>query len=159
MNSATAAWSSPEALLSAAGRVGLWFGCVVLSAVVLATVFSASGWLWIFRLALLFALPGACLYLPIVIWLSNADGKRLWILIGVGTLVGPPSIVLFGLIQQLRGVDPKSIWHNDPLVPASLIRIIHVVCPLVIGFLATAFYGLTLRFLNPAASALIDPEN
>ena len=33
-----------------------------------------------------------------------------------GILLGPAALALWGLILQLRGDDPNTIWQGDPLI-------------------------------------------
>jgi hypothetical protein len=109
-----------------------------------------TGVLFIFRVALMFALPVWCLYLPFVFALKDAEGRRIWIILVSGVLIGPASLALLGLVQQLRGGDPQKIWQGDPLIGGTPLVMISAS---VVGFLTTAFYGIALKALHRRSNA------
>jgi hypothetical protein len=132
-------------------RVALWFGSVILSVAVFSVLLSrGTGVLFIFRVALMFALPVWCLYLPFVFALKDAEGRRIWIILVSGVLIGPASLALLGLVQQLRGGDPQKIWQGDPLIGGTPLLMISAS---VVGFLTTAFYGIALKALHRGSNA------
>jgi hypothetical protein len=105
----------------------------------------------IFRVAMTFALPVWCLYLPVVIALKDAEEGRIWTILFSGILIGPASLALWGLILQLRGGDAHQIWHGDPLV--GLGGIAAITFALIVGFLTTSFYVIALRILHRRSTA------
>ena len=132
-------------------RVALWFGSVVLSVGVFSMLLSrGAGVLFILRVAMIFALPVWCLYLPFVFALKDAEGRRIWIILVSGVLIGPASLALLGLIQQLRGVDSQRIWQGDPLIGGTPLFMISAS---VIGFLTTALYGIGLKAFHRRSNA------
>jgi hypothetical protein len=132
-------------------RVALWFGSVILSVAVFSVLLSrGTGVLFIFRVALMFALPVWCLYLPFVFALKDAEGRRIWIILVSGVLIGPASLALLGLVQQLRGGDPQKIWQGDPLIGGTPLLMISAS---VVGFLTTAFYAIALKALHRRSNA------
>jgi hypothetical protein len=94
----------------------------------------------------MFAIPVWCLYLPFVIALKDAEGRRRWIILLSGILMGPTSLALWGLTLQLRGADPHNIWQGDPLI--GLGGIAAMIFAAIVGFLTTSFYLIALRVLR-----------
>ena len=137
-------------------RIGLWLGSLLVSAslfsLFLSLLFSRAGsfrvemLLIVFRVTMMFALPVWFLYLPVVIALKDAAGRRLWAILASGILVGPVSLGLWGLILLLRGGDPRKIWNGDPLIGLGIRA--GMVFALIVGFLTTSFYVSALRVLN-----------
>jgi hypothetical protein len=128
-------------------NIVLWFGSVFLAISIFSLVY---GWpygpasvLFVFRVTLMFALPVACLCLPLVISLGESEKGRPWSLLGAGTLIGPACIILWGLIAALRG--SPSVWHSDGL---GLGLGVCLVVALLVGFLATAFYLIALKAIH-----------
>ncbi len=99
---------------------------------------------------MIFALPAWCLYLPFVIALKDAEERRIWTILASGILIGPASLVAWGLMLQLRGGDPDTIWRGDPLafgIGGALIF------ALVVGFLTTSFYVIALKVFHRRSTA------
>jgi len=134
--------------MNAFSRIGLSFGCLLLSAILFSLcftgVFRAGPFLPVFRIALVFALPVWCLCLPFVIALKEA--RRIRTTLFGGILIGPASIGLWCLILQLRGGDPYQIWRGDPLTGIG--GLAALICALIVGFLTTSLYLLVLRVLH-----------
>jgi hypothetical protein len=119
--------SDTDKFMSVARRMGLWFGSLLLGITLFSLLmtmsplfgisrsFQVGAVLLIFRITMGFAFPAWCLYLPLVMAFKDAEEKRLWTLLVSGILIGPASLVLWGLILQVRGGDPQKIWHGDPL--------------------------------------------
>lgn len=138
-------------------RIGLWFGCLLVSAslfsLFLSLLFSRAGSfrvetvLTVFRVTMMFALPVWFLYLPFVIAFKDAEGRRIWTILVSGILVGPASLGLWGLILLLRGGDPHMIWNGDPLLGVLGGIRAGMVFALIVGFLTTSLYVSALRVL------------
>jgi len=103
-------------------RIGLWFGSVLLSVTLvsqlLALLFHWGGpfsgpFFDIFRVAGMMAFPVACLYLPFVIALQDAEERRVWTILSSGILIGPASLLLWCIIAQLWSSDPN-LWEGPP---------------------------------------------
>ncbi len=124
-------------------RIGLWFGSLLFSVTLFSVLFT-GGRAVIFRVTMMFALPAWCLYLPFVIALKDAEQGRIWIILFSGILIGPASLILWGLIPQLRGGDPVAIWQGDPLIGGTALVMI---CALMVGFLTTCVYVIALKVL------------
>ena len=141
-------------------RIGLWFGSLLVSVTLFSLLFNllfsgagffrAASVLLAFRFTMIFALPAWCLYLPFVIALKDAEERRIWTILWSGILIGPASLVLWGLILQLRGGDPYKIWHGDPLAFGLSGAMIFAV---IVGFLATSFYAIALKVLQRWSTA------
>ena len=80
----------------------------------------------------LFALPGVVLVLPFVLMFKNAEGRRAWIILTIGTCVGPAFLGGWTLLAS-RG---HFSWQADG---AALIMSVWI------GFPTTVFYVLLLR--------------
>src|SRR5215469_8775817 len=96
--------------MNALRRVGLSLGCLLFSVTLFSLLFillfGAGAVPFVFRVAIMVAIPVWCLYLPFVIALKGAEGWRIWIILLSGILIGPTSLALWGLTLQLRGGDP-----------------------------------------------------
>lgn len=128
-------------------RIGLWVGCLLLAvglfSVLFIRVFSPGGEVMlIFRITMMFALPVWFLYLPLIIGLRDAEDSRIWTILISGTLIGPLAITAWCLIRQLAGGNTRDIWQGDPLAPSTAACMIFAS---VVGFLATAIYGISLK--------------
>jgi hypothetical protein len=87
--------------------------------------------LWaVFLTTLIYALPGACLYLPII-GLKDAEERRIWLILISGTLIGPVSMALWCLFFQypLTGMAGRTI----------------MVYATVVGSLTALFYAIALK--------------
>lgn len=82
------------------------------------------------------------MYLPFIVKLSDAEDNRIWIILVSGTLIGPLALAVWCLILQLRGGDAHDIWQGDPLAASTGACMIFAS---VVGFLATAIYGISLK--------------
>jgi hypothetical protein len=97
--------------MNTARRIGLWFGSLLVSVTLFSFIcsllFSGPGFfrlgtvLFIFRVTMIFALPVWCLYLHFVIALKDAEERRIWTILVSGALIGPTSLVLWGVMLQL----------------------------------------------------------
>jgi len=135
-------------------RVGLSLGCLLLSVslfsllYILVLPFGAGSVPLVFRVAIMFAIPVWCLYLPFMIALKDAEGRRFWIILLSGILIGPTSLALLGLIFLLGGFDAHKIWQGDPLFGVLGGLAAMMIYALIVGFLATSFYVIALRVLR-----------
>ena len=96
------------------------------------------------RISMMFALPVWFLYLPFTVKLKDAEDKRIWIILVSGILIGPLSLTIWCFILQLRGGDARTIWQGDPLAASTAACMIFAS---VVGFLATAIYGISLKVI------------
>ena len=139
-------------------RIVLWFVSVLLAiaffTLPFALVFTQSTsnpseavyfFFSIFSIALIFALPVACLYLPLVITFSSAENSRPWAMLIVGALIGPIAMLLWYCILLLRGNNAHGVWYGDPVIgmlgsaPAAMIF------AFIVGTITTLIYLLLLR--------------
>ena len=141
--------------MSTFSRISLSFGSLLVSALLFVLSFSwlfrAGAFLPVFHVTMVFALPVWCLYLPFVIVLKDAEARRIWAILFSGILIGPASLAFWCLILQIRGRDPYTIWHGDPLI--GLGGIAAMICALIVGFLTTSLYLLALRVLHRLLTA------
>jgi hypothetical protein len=142
--------NSGPVLISVPRRVGLWFIALLLAVGLFTLLFclrqdvgSPAG---IFVATLLFALPVACLYLPIVIGLKDAEERRIWIILCSGTLIGPVSMALWGLVLQLRGEDSHTVWYGDPLLGIG--GLASMVFAAIVGSFTVLFYVSALKVIH-----------
>jgi hypothetical protein len=149
--------TSGPTLISVPRRVGLWFIASLLAAGLFSLLFfllpsvgSLAGHLeliaGVFRATLIFALPVACLYLPIVVCLKDAEERRIWIILCSGILIGPVSMALWGLLLQWRGDDSHTVWYGDPLLGVG--GFAGMVFAAVVGSLTALFYVIVLKVIH-----------
>ena len=128
-------------------RIGLWFGCLLLAVGLFSVLLIRSNGgggdvLLVCRITLMFALPVWFLYLPFTVKLKDAEGRRIWIILVSGILIGPLALTVWCLILQLLGGDAHAIWQGDPLFASTAACMIFAS---VVGFLATSIYGISLK--------------
>jgi hypothetical protein len=136
--------------MSTLRRMSLWFGSLfvavtLFSLLVPIAFFRGAPVLLIFRVTLLFAFPVSCLYLPLVVTFKDAEEWRIWIILFSGTLIGPVSLALWGLLLQLPGGDPRMIWQGDPLIGLGVTTA--MIFALIVGFLTACVYVVGLKVL------------
>lgn len=136
--------------MSTLRRIASAFVCMLLAFAIFAVVlilpaeaqYGARFALTIVRtlpLYLFFTLAGWILALPFVILFRRATGWRTWLMLAIGTAIGPLFLLTW---MWIAGGRPN--WKGDYAV---------VVMPLFIGFLTTLFYVLLLRSCTPKAHA------
>jgi hypothetical protein len=128
-------------------RLGIWAGCLVLAAALFSAalgVLTAIGSIWIvFRVTLTMALPVWCLYLPFVVFLKDAEGPHLGILLAAGFLIGPAAVLGLSVFQIAHGADPGTVWHGDPLVGVG--GAAGSIFAAIVGGITSALYVFALR--------------
>lgn len=142
--------------MDALRRIGLCFGSLLVSIVIFSFFYSlltgpreyfqAETFFLVFRITMIFAAPAWCLYLPFVIALRDAEERRIWTIVVSGILIGPASLLAWGLLLQLRGDDPDTIW-GDPLAPGLGACLTFA---FFVGSLTTCFYVVGLKLLTRA---------
>ena len=153
--------SDADKFMSVARRMGLWFGSLLLGITLFSLLmtlspsgvsqsFQVGAVLLVFRITMTFAFPAWCLYLPFVMALQDAEERRGWTLLVSGILIGPASLVLWGLILQVRGGDPQKIWHGNP--PGFGMNGA-MIFALIVGFLTTSCYVIALKVLHHRSTA------
>ena len=126
-------------------RIGLWFGALFLSVALFSLLYMLYGpasFFFVFRIMMILAFPVACLYLPVVIALKDAEGARMWTMLGAGILIGPAALVLWALILQASDHDVITIWQGDGIGFGVLKG---MVLASIVGLLTTAFYLISLK--------------
>lgn len=101
-----------------------------------------------FLITMKFALPVACLYLPVVIMQRDAEKWRMLVIAGSGIVIGPAFIALLALIAVLRG-DPNAI-SGDPLAFGLKACLIF---SFIVGSLTTILYITALKLVHHLTSA------
>jgi hypothetical protein len=145
-------------LMDASKRIGLWFVSLILTVTVFSMLFSLlvstsvsmPTVIAIFQVAIRFALPVWCLYLPFVVALKDAEGPRLKTLLLSGSLIGPASVVVGCFILLLRGANMISIVQGDPLTGLGAISVAFLA--FIIGFMTTCLYVIALKGLHRTLS-------
>jgi hypothetical protein len=132
----------------AARNIGLWFLSVLLAVGLFSLVFAAlsgagGGAAFVFRITMKFALPVACLYLPIVITQRDAEEGRMRVIAGSGLVIGPAFIVLCALYAGIRG-EPHVI-AGDPLA-FGLVG--GLVLAFIVGSVTTILYIAALKLVH-----------
>lgn len=133
-------------------RICLWLISFLLADACF-SLFFGFFWLevvWVyFLLTLLIAWPAWCLYLPVVITFKDAEGRRLWVILATGILVGPLSLVLWDAVARLhRNLKAPIVGLPDPLLALGEFGIVFA---FVVGFLATCAYIYGLKVLHHRA--------
>lgn len=126
-------------------RIGLSFACMLLSI----ALYSLRGILSaphgtqlrtlvdVFPVTLLFASPVWLLSLPLVVALRDAEGWRGWVILITGVSLGPAFLLIWSLIAQPSG--GHLTWEREGFF---------LISALMISFLTTLFYVLTLKFTH-----------
>ncbi len=146
---------SPGNSMHSLRRIGLSLGALLFASAILSLLsnlrisfrsfsfhFSFPSAVFVFRIIMRFAFPVWLLYLPFVIAFKDAKGPRCWAILTAGALFGPALFAFWGLILQLRGADPHTIWLGNDLgfgvgrsIPFAF----------ALGFLTAAMYVIALR--------------
>ena len=123
-------------------NIALWFGSLLLSVSVFSLIYGPSSFPFVFRITMMFALPVAFLYLPVVIALRDAEGGRIWTILRSGIVIGPACMAIWGVVLSLRGAP--SIWEGDGIGPGLGSVLLFA---LIVGFLTTAVYVIALKVI------------
>lgn len=134
--------------INALSRIGLWLCSLVVAVLLFSLLLSlgmggAGAIFPIFRVTMTFALPVACLYLPVLIGFRDTEERRMPIVLLGGVLIGPVAMALWCLVLQWRGGDMHAIWHGDPLIGMG--GFVAMLFALVVGSLTTLFYVFGLK--------------
>lgn len=97
----------------------------------------------VLRVTLIAAFPVWCLYLPFIFRFNDANGRRSLILVLGGTLIGPATIFVLGLLRGNENFFWK-FWSGDPEEGMGAGYLI--VLASIVGFLTSAIYVLFLKF-------------
>ncbi len=139
----------------AARNIGLWFLSVLVSVGLFSLAFdgfeneSLKAWWFVFRITMKFALPVACLYLPIVITQRDAEEGRMRVIAGSGIVIGPAFILLLALIAALRG--QPDVIKGDPLAFGLVACLIFA---FIVGSVTTILYITALKLVHHLTSAI-----
>lgn len=133
--------------MTAVRNTALWFLSLFLSIALFSLIYGAryghESFVFVFRITMMFALPVACLYLPIVIALRDAEEGRMRVIAGSGVLIGPASVAVWGLILGVRG-EP-SVWQGDGIGFGIMTDLI---LALIVGSLTTMLYVIALKAIH-----------
>ena len=159
--------------MTAGKRMLLGFCCVLLAIALVGVLFmlpnairygprfALSMWTML-PLFLLFAVPGWVLALPFVLLFRNADGYRAWLILLIGTAIGPASIVTAEIAGRLRMlVASRHAAELQPVASSAFSAGLFnwqrdgygIVMSLVIAFFTAAFYAALLRHFSREASS------
>jgi hypothetical protein len=134
----------------AARNIGLWFLSVLLSVGLFSLAFAGLyGWspealARDFQITMKIALPVACLYLPVVIMLRDAEEGRMRVIAGSGIVIGPAYLVLRGLIAG-------TLLDQDAADPFGLVAFL--VFAFIVGSVTTILYITALKLVHHLTSA------
>lgn len=150
--------SSWRTVISIGRRVGLSFVCLLLADALFSLLFALLGIMsgsasislavLVFRVTLIIALPAWCVWLLIVIATKNTEGRKTWIILLSGILVGPASIAVWFLILVLRGANAQRVWHGDPLLGELGGVVASMIFALIVGSFTSLFYVAALKALH-----------
>jgi hypothetical protein len=125
-------------------RVLFSFCSLLLSVGIFSAAFASQGaGIFIAEVMLIFAIPGWVANLLLVFALRDAHGKRLWVLLSAGGVIGPACLGLWGFVELLRGSELSRIWSGDPLLGLGLGA--GLIFAFMIGFLTNAIYVIILK--------------
>jgi hypothetical protein len=131
--------------MTTARNITLWFAALILADSIFSLFYGVrygpASFRFVFRIAMLFAFPVACLYLPFVLSLSKAG--RLWDLVLGGSLIGPGSLVIWGLVLSVAGKPPS--WEGDGI---GLGLGLGLICALFIGCLGSTLYVIIFKLVG-----------
>ena len=125
-------------------RIGLWLASLLISvslfSLITVPIFAGPGYrggsfFFIFKATVICAGPAWLGFLLLVARFKNAEGRRFWILLASGILIGPASLCVAGLFGPL----------SDPLGPSTEALFLFA---LIVGSLTTLFYVLALKFAH-----------
>jgi hypothetical protein len=128
--------------MRAISRIVLSFCSLLLAVAIFSGILgSLDSWLFVFKVAMIFALPVWLINLPFLFLLKNVGRHHRWIVPALGGLIGPVCLTLWCAILVLGGSNWASIWNGDPeagglesaLIFASLI-----------GLSTNSFYAVAL---------------
>jgi hypothetical protein len=133
------------ARIGAIGRIGLSFGCVLLSVAITALMSLPAVphgrrirmLFAIVPVTFLFAFPVWLLSLPLVIALKNAEGWRLWMILVAGVLAGPGFILIWSIISIPSG--GHITWQGSGSF---------FITALKVSLIATVAYAFALRAIH-----------
>jgi hypothetical protein len=148
--------SGERYFINAMGRTGLWFSSLLLAGLLFSVLFSllsggAAPIFPIFQITMKFALPVGCLYLPVLIALSNEDEQRTPIIVLGGILIGPASMALWGFVLEWTRGNTHTIWHGDPLTGVG--GLVAMLFAFIVGSLTTLFYVSGLKAIHRRRAA------
>jgi hypothetical protein len=131
-------------------RIGLWFVCllvaVVLFTLLLSLFFNGVGFgkpwfvMPIFWVTMKCALPIWCLCLPLIAAVKQPQGRKVWTILLMGSLLGPLAIGLWFLLLQLGGAAPQPLWEGDPLLGWVGSSLAGMIFAFVVGLLTSSLY-------------------
>jgi hypothetical protein len=124
----------------------LWFLALLLSVSLFSSIYGRlyglGSFIFVFRITMIFALPVACLCLPVVIAMRDRkEGTR--IIVAAGSLIGPVCLVLWGVLREARGV--QAAWSSDG-IGFSIITVL--ILASIVGCLTTIFYIIALKLFR-----------
>jgi hypothetical protein len=120
-------------------RIGLWLISFLIADVCFSLLFgrNSAQTIPIFFLGtLMFGWPAWCLYLPVVVAFKDAEGRRMWIILSGGILVGPLSLLLWDAA------------HGGLRDMADTLPVSFMVFAVIVGSLTTCAYVCALRLLH-----------
>lgn len=123
-------------------NIALWFASLVLAVSLFSLFWGPAAFVFIFRVTMIFALPVACLYLPFVIALPDAENGRIGVILVSGVLFGPVALALWNFILGLRG---HPIWHEHDVGPGFAGFLLFA---LIVGSMTTTFYVIALKLVH-----------
>ncbi len=97
----------------------------------------------VLSVTLMAAFPVWCLYLPFIFRFNNANGRRSLILVLGGTLIGPATIFVLGLVMGNENFFWK-FWSGN--IEEGMGAGYSIVLASIVGFFTSAIYVLFLKF-------------
>ncbi|MBV9267766.1 MAG: hypothetical protein JO061_16475 [Acidobacteriaceae bacterium] len=130
-------------------RIGAWAGAFAFSTTLFSLLCCFRGSFRSFTFIVLVttkvAFPAWVLFIPFIVGFKHLEGRRLWIILSAGTLIGPLYLLVVGVISQLGRGDVQTIWQGDGIGLG-----IFGVLPIALGisFVTTALYLLAMKTIS-----------
>ena len=127
-------------------NTGLWFLALLLSVSLFSSIYGGfyglGSFIFVFRITMIFALPIACLCLPVVIAVRDLkEGTR--IIAVTGSLIGPVCLVLWGVLSEARG--KQAVW-SDGGIGFGFVTVL--ILASIVGCVTTIFYIIELKLFH-----------
>ncbi|MFT4111742.1 hypothetical protein [Silvibacterium sp.] len=151
--------SGRQRTLNVLKRSGLWFGCVLTAMALFSACMMLAppfhwdwdGYVLVYRITSILALPVALLFLPAVLRFRQASAPQMLAILSSGVLVGPVALVLWSQVMIWHGANADMVWHGDPEVGFGIWG--EAKYAALVGFLSTTLYILSFRALGVAKNS------
>lgn len=124
-------------------RISVWtVSCLIFIALIYATQGPAGTMDVVYRITLLYVLPLWVVFLPVTLKVKDAQGPRIWIILGYGLLTGVVVFAGLSVIQALNRGNPSIIWQGYATFSSMALWTTLAVAS---GLVVSAIYGMALK--------------